>query len=238
MLTRYGTELKNRILLITGSWVLSILISYFYRETLLFFSTKFLIVDSLYFIATDITEILTSYLYLSYFTGTLFTVVFGFYHLLVFLSPSLYYSEFFSLKVLILTLSISLILSILIFNGYIIPYLWHFFLNFQVSNSTVNLYFEGKLNEYVEFYLKVYTLYFLVSQLLIFVFVCSSKSTDIVKQVKRYRKIIYVFFVLIATVFTPPDILSQVSVFLFSQILYEFLILILIFIKFVNLGAN
>ena len=69
MLLHYIKELKNRVILIICSWSINVLISYCYKETLLFFTIKFLSVEPLYFITTNVTEIITSYFYLSYFNS-------------------------------------------------------------------------------------------------------------------------------------------------------------------------
>jgi len=103
---------------------------------------------------------------------------------------------------------------------------------------TINLYFEGKLNEYVEFYITSCILFFFISQLVITVFFFSSKIKNISLIVKYYRKIVYVLFLILATIFTPPDVFSQLLIFSLSQFFYELLIFLLIYLEIINLEAN
>lgn len=234
MLLQYITELKNRIILILCSWSINVILSYYYKETLLFFTIKSLSLKPLYFITTNITEIITSYFYLSYFNATLFTFIIIFYHSLIFLSPSLYFFEFNFLKQYLIKTQIAFFFSILILNNYIIPHLWNFFLSFQNSKSIINLYFEGKLNEYIEFYIKFFILYLILNQLIISAFFFSSKIKNLSLVVKKYRKFIYVGCLLIATLCTPPDIFSQCLVFFFSIFLYELVVLLILYLKTIN----
>jgi len=238
MLLHYIKELKNRVILIICSWSVNVLISYCYKETLLFFTIKFLSLEPLYFITTNVTEIITSYFYLSYFNGTLFASVIIFYHFIGFISPCLYTNEFLFIKNYILITIFFIILSILILNNCIVPYLWNFFLSFQNYNMTINLYFEGKLNEYVEFYITSCIVFFFISQLVLTVFFFSSKIKNISSIVKYYRKIVYVLFLILATIFTPPDVFSQLLIFSLSQFFYELLIFSLIYLEIINLEAN
>lgn len=238
MLLYYIKELKNRLILVISSWLINVLISYYYKETLFFYTIKHLSLEPLYFITTNITEIITSYLSLSYFNATLFTFGLIFYHFLSFVSPSLYIYEFINAKNYILITIFFLLLSTLSLNCYIIPYFWNFFLSFQDYNSVINFYFEGKLNEYVEFYIKSYIYFFLLSQLLITIFFFSSKIKNFSLAVKKYRKIMYLFFLILATIFTPPDVFSQLLIFLLSQVFYELLTFFLIYSKIINSEAN
>ena len=238
MLLYYIKELKNRLILVISSWLINVLISYYYKETLFFYTIKYLSSEPLYFITTNITEIITSYLSLSYFNATLFTFGLIFYHFLSFVSPSLYIYEFITAKNYILITIFSLLLSTLSLNCYIIPYFWNFFLSFQDYNCVINFYFEGKLNEYIEFYIKSYIYFFLLSQLLITIFFFSSKIKNFPLAVKKYRKIMYLFFLILATIFTPPDVFSQLLVFLLSQVFYELLTFFLIYSEIINLEAN
>ena len=158
--------------LVLISWLISVLISYYYKETLLFLTTKTLINNNepLYFIATNLTEIITTYIQLSYFTATQFTLLTFVYHLFIFLSPSLYKFESVLLKLYISRSIILGVLSLVLLTIYIIPFVWNFFLSFQYSQNSVNLYFEGKINEYVKFYITITIICLIISQTITLIF--------------------------------------------------------------------
>lgn len=240
MILDYLKEIKNRIFLVIISWLISVLISYHYKETLLFLATKTLINNNepLYFIATNLTEIITTYIQLSYFTATQFSLIALIYHLFIFLSPSLYKFEYNLLK-LYLSRSIILgVLSLVSLTIYIIPFVWNFFLSFQYSQNSINLYFEGKINEYINFYMAITIACLIISQTVTLIFFFFKNAQNIPNTVKYYRKVFYIFFLLTATLLTPPDVHSQILILTISLIFYELLILILIMQNKFNLEAN
>ena len=172
MILNYFKEIKNRIFLVLISWLISVLISYYYKETLLFLTTKTLINNNkpLYFIATNLTEIITTYIQLSYFTATQFTLIMFIYHLFIFLNPSLYKFESVLLKLYISRSIILGVLSLISLTIYIIPFVWNFFLSFQYSQNSINLYFEGKINEYIKFYITITITFLIISQTITLIF--------------------------------------------------------------------
>jgi len=75
MLKLYFLEIRNRIGLIILSWLLVFFVCYYYKETLLFLFIKPFIKlylgchSTSYFIATNLTEIFSSYMLISFFIG-------------------------------------------------------------------------------------------------------------------------------------------------------------------------
>ena len=71
MIYKYYLEIKNRFLLLSLTWVSTILVSYFYKEILLFISIKPSICNNnsiiFYFIFTDVKEVFSVYIKLIFF---------------------------------------------------------------------------------------------------------------------------------------------------------------------------
>lgn len=71
MIYKYYLEIKNRCLLLSLTWVSTILVSYLYKETLLFISIQPSICNNnsaiFYFIFTDVKEVFSVYLKLVFF---------------------------------------------------------------------------------------------------------------------------------------------------------------------------
>ena len=235
---QYIKELKNRLLVVVSSWVINFIISYHYKEILLFFMVKNLSLQPFYFITTSITDIVLSYFSLSYFTASIFSSIMLGYHLIYFLTPSLYFSEFSFTKFYISSSVIIIFFVFFILNLYIVPYIWHFFLSFQSSQNSITLYFEGKLNEYIEFYIKFCVFSLFLTQTILFLLFLSSKIKNFTLFIKNYRKVIYVCFLLISTFLTPPDIFSQLLTFFLSQCFYEVSVLFVCYFKIINLEAS
>lgn len=239
MLTKYFEEIKNRLILIIISGSINVLTCYIYKETLLFLTFKTFINtyqnnnSTIYLISTTITEIFSSYIKLSYFISIQFTIIVFFYHFTSFLAPGLYEKEYKKLKKIIFISILTIIINILLFHNFILPFLWNFFLNFQNSfqNKPINIYFEGKFNEYLNFYITNYIIIILIINLFLTQFIMIDKIDNKNTFIQKYRKIFYLIFILTATIITPPDIISQLFLLILFTTLFELNIFFTIFKK-------
>jgi len=240
MLTIFITEIKNRLLLTIFSTIYTFIICYSYKETLLFFTIKpnfFYIKSNLfYFIATNITDIFSTYIKLSYFIVIQCFIVFGFYHIIKFILPGLYNKE---IKKLNFFVSISMFLwfiTFLLFNKLILPFSWNFFFSFQnpTKSNTINMFFEAKLTEYIELYIQIYYSCFLIWLFFVSILILLNSLNNKIKFIKKSRKLFYVLFYFIATIITPPDIFSQIFLGNFFILFFEIAIIITIVQKFIK----
>ena len=91
-------ELRNRLVYLFILLISISLISFFYKESVLYLVVKsslFQIKNDLpFFIYTDLTEVFTIYLKLSIVTGIYLSTPFFFMHVWLFISPGLYKSEY------------------------------------------------------------------------------------------------------------------------------------------------
>lgn len=213
MIYKYIIEIRNRLCLILFTWVVIAFISYLYKETLLYLILKSNL-DNLtfnYFIFTNITEVFSMYLKLIYFVANQIVIFYICYHILIFLTPALYALEYNYLK-FIFTLLVSFwVVSVMFLNQILIPFTWNFFLSFQqkLSNQTIYLHFEAKINEFLDFYIVSY--YICLFNCLFFVVLTSFLyyiNGNLV-LIKKSRKLLYFLFIFLSTLITPPDIISQ-----------------------------
>ena len=245
-MSKYLLEIKNRVILLIITWFSTILVSYLYKEVLLFIviqSNTFLgISESLvlfYFIFTDVTEVLAVYLRLIAFSSSQVLFIYSVYHFFLFISPSLFHGDYLycklSIKIAVLMWSVSAVLSTCFF----IPFTWSFFLSFQDLTSiySFHLHFEAKLKEYLYFYISFYFLcgfYFQVfALLLLFLNYIDVNATVI----KKFRKLYYYFFVILSALISPPEIFSQILISTIAIFIYEFLLLFFLlktYFKFTN----
>lgn len=227
---RYYIEIKNRTFLLLFAWITTISVSYIYKEILLFLivkpSLEYSSKSTMYFIFTDVTEVFSVYLKIIILLGNHTLLIYSLYHLILFFSSGLYYSEY---KNLVFTVKIGLfffVCSVVIFNKVLLPISWHFFLSFQTFSTlkSLDLYFESKLNEYLNFYLTSYYICVCYCQtFVLLVFFLEYIKTNITK-IKQYRKVLYCSFVVISTLVTPPDIMSQLFLSASLVLIYELLI--------------
>ena len=228
----YIREIKIRLFLILMLVTSLFLISYFYKETILFLIVKpnysnLMNTNFFYFIFTNVIELFSVYLNLVLFVCYQFLVLYSIYHFFVFFSSALFFKEFIFLFFLLRFIFFIWIICINLLNFWLIPIFWDFFLSFQNVNSySLNLHFEAKLSEYIDFYINIYYISFLYLQFFISIFLLIYNTIYSIELIKKLRKIFYFIFVIFSTLISPPDILSQILLSVLTIIIYEFLLFI------------
>ena len=226
---KYFLELRNKIALIIITFFSTFLICYLYKDVLLFLVTQIhLSNENFYFIFTDVTELFYTYFKLIFFFSIQITLWYSIYHIFFFLSTALYIQEFSFLSFLFKSSTFFWAFSSLLSNYVLIPFGWSFFLNFQ---SQQGFYFEARISEYFEFYSNLYILCLVYSQSFILLFFFLNDIQESGPYVKKYRKLYYYAFLLLSTILTPPDLVSQICTTVFMVVVYEIILLFLI-IKF------
>ena len=229
-MTKHISEIKNRFFLLSITCVSVILISYFYKEILLFLIiepdvlNKFNVTLPIYyFIFTDVLEIFSVYIHLILFLNAQILLFYSMYHFFIFLSPGLFFFEFNFLQLIIKVILLTWGLSIIISKQLLIPLTWNFFLSFQ-NFSLIPLHFEAKLNEYLNFFISFYYVSILYSQIFTFLLISLVYKNTNILTIKKFRKLYYYFWVLFSTAISPPEVLSQIIISLVLIFLYEFFI--------------
>jgi len=242
MMIKYFLEIKNRIVLLLITILSTLLISYLYKETLLFLITqperimfKNSSYSAFYFIFTNVTEILSVYVQLVTFIGFQAFFLFIFYHCFVFFSPAMFKSEYYFLYTLFKVSITVWFFSAIAANFLLVPITWDFFFSFQelFSSKFVNLHFEAKLTEYLDFYILIYYLSIVYFQIFTILFFFLNYMNNKIKIIQKCRKIYYYFFIIFSTLISPPDLISQFFISLVIIFIYEILVFIVI-IKAIN----
>ena len=149
-------EIKNRIILITFSWIFALFIAYNNKKQLLFLTfysnNKIYLDKNFYFITTDITDLLASYLTISYFLTNQLILIYALYNIIIFLAPGLYNFEYNKIKTKLKIILFIICFCFLFTNCSLLPTFWNFFSNYIITNDNVPVYFEAKITEYI--YLK------------------------------------------------------------------------------------
>lgn len=225
-------EIQNRTILTIFSWGFTLLISYKHKTNLLFmtlyFNANIYLDKNFYFITTDITDLLSSYLTLSYFFTNQFVMVYALYNITIFLAPGLYHFEYEKIKIKLKLIFFIICFCFILTNSTLIPTFWSFFGNYISTNNNVPVYFEAKITEYIHLYKFIY--YSLVS--ICFVYLILYYTIHFFEQklklFKKLKKLTILMYFIIATITTPPDVLSQIFLGLFLIILNEILIFTII----------
>ena len=235
---KYCIEIKNRIVLLFITWISVCLVSYHFKEHLLFVfidSSQHYQDQSInpYFIFTNANELFYVYLHLVTFSAAQLTGIMSLYHILAFFALGLYYFEYLKLKSIIQLCCFTWLISVILLKFFIIPLSWSFFLSFQTIDNhlqPITFFFEARIFEYFSYFTDFYyTCTFNFQILAISIFFISNLSNKI-ETVKTFRKLFYFIFIIFATLITPPDIFSQIVLSSILISIYE----TLLFTRFIN----
>nr|QYB23232.1 Sec-independent protein translocase component TatC [Lithodesmioides sp. mgcode 4] len=240
MSLNYFIELKNRLILISGMWSCLIIVSYTNKETLLFiivspWLTLINLDNSVYFISTNLTEIFVTYMQISYFISNQLTFIYILYHMIVFVIPGLYCKEYKLIKNKYFAFTLIFLFFVNFFNKLIVPNVCSFFLKLQkiLNNQIFTLYFEAKINEYLNLYIVLYKFCFFffcsfITLLTLSEYLISNNSLSFSKN---YRKYYYLLFISISTFISPPDFNFQLLISGIFILFYEIFSILIIFKK-------
>lgn len=182
-----------------------------------------------YFIFTDISEVFYSYISIIFFISNQVGLIMLLYHTLIFLTFGLYEPELITFKALFKTFLVVWLLSSVLFYKFLIPFSLEFFLTFQQNETLdqpISLFFEAKLFDFLNYFVKFYNICFFSCQFLTLVLFFLNKITNEKKHIKFFRKIFYLVFLIFSTIITPPDVFSQLLITFYLILIYEITILI------------
>lgn len=227
---RYLKELKNRaFLLILGKSSL-VLVAYLYKETVLFLSVSPILqkTPNFYFISTSVVDLLSAYISLTYLASTTLVLFLVIYNLIVFISPALFKSEYVKFKSIVKKIIVFWSLGCLVFYKFAFTGVWFFFLNLQKFTvyQPLPIHLEAKISDYIDLVLFFYLICLIVTQVLAAIFWLLDVTKNKKVFIKKFRKLLYLVFILISTLLTPPEVSSQISLFLFLLVVFECLVLI------------
>jgi sec-independent protein translocase protein TatC len=230
----YLLEIKNRFLLVLLAWIATICVSYWNKEVLLFtvvcsnFNEDS---NSYYLIFTNVTEIFSSHIQLITFISFQIIIIYSSYHCFLFFTPAFFYTEYAFANFVFKLIALVWCVSSILVNFVFVPVSWKFFLSFRdiEQNSFLNLHFEAKLSEYLNFfitlcYLSIFYCTCFAVLVLFLNYVNANRRT-----VKKFRKINYYCFILFATIASPPDVFSQLAVSVTTITLYELILVSVMF---------
>ena len=192
---KYYIEIKNRSFLLFLAWVSAIFVSYVYKETLLFLILKPSLScannEIVYFIFTDVTEVVSVYFKIIMFLGNHIILFFTLYHLTLFLYLGLSRKEYQTLNFILQLTGIIFFISGVLFYKILLPISWQFFLSFQTFSllKSIDLYFESKLNEYLNFYMTTYFICVFYCQIFVLLVLFLDYLKANLEKIKYYRKI-------------------------------------------------
>lgn len=213
-------EIRNRIVYIFGSFCLTCIVCYCYKEELFFiyakpFGTKF--------IYTNLTEAFTTYIQLAVVTAILILYPIVLYHVWSFLLPGLYLYEKKILRTVFVISVILYLISTTIEYNIMLPIAYDFFQGFQLIGleKAYNIELQAKIHDYFVLSSKLIFAFSFCFQLPIVILVSYYISPKTYIWIKQKRRLFYISCLIVATLITPPDVFSQLIVVLPLIIFFE-----------------
>lgn len=212
----YFFEIKARLIYLSISFIFTILTAAIYFEDLIFLLIKPLIENDLkiikpyHFIFTEVTEAFETTLLFSVGFSSILIIPFSIYHFWAYAIPSFYIKERNELFKYCFFFVIFLIISNLINYCLIIPQIWSFFINYETKNNLLSIQHETRILSSIKFLFGLLWWFIMLGQLPIIIYWLISKNWISWTNLKTKRRYFWIFSVLIASIFSIPEMYTQI----------------------------
>ena len=229
----YLKELKFRIFYLFLCVFLNFLVYFHFAQEVLFLVIKPLVIvndnqNLNYFIFTHMSDVLFIYikisLMISFFCSGPILFLQGWF----FLVEGLYNYEKNFLFILFFGFLVLCVIVFLFLYHYIIPFIWVFFINFELndSNALFGVYYEANITDYVNFIFSICLFSFILLLFPLIMVLSIYFNILNLKFFTLYRKYFYTCFLILSGIFSPPEILSQIIISVAIYIIYEMIVII------------
>lgn len=222
------TEIKNRFFLMFFSCFFNIALFYSNKENVLYYVThklsRSVFFNESYFILTGITEIFSLYFNAVIFCVSHFVILQFFYHFFCFLAPSFKTNETYLITKWINRTFFWCLFVFVFLNSVILPNVINVFLKFLLEHnksSPYPLFFEASLLNFITFYKNLYGYFLYFIFICFFIFTIINSSVFSKYYIKVSRRLFYCFFCVISTIISPPEVFSQIVMFLILILFFE-----------------
>jgi sec-independent protein translocase protein TatC len=238
-------ELKIRLFYFILSQMITFLFAYSYSEEIFYFLAKPLttlgssiqVEENSFaeksFIYTNMAEVFLAYVKVSFFVSLYFSIPVAFYQFWSFLVPGLYLYEKQQLRRFSFFFFCLFTFGIFVGYYFIIPFAWKFFMGFETSllENVLSIKFSPKVNQYlnsITFFLIVFGLCVQLPISLIYLVRIKLISSYFLA---KNRSFFYLFCLLLGTILSPPDLMSQILIAIWLVFFYELSVFFSIYLK-------
>ena len=232
----YIKEISFRSQYFLLSLFLTTIVCYLNKNALLFLLTFTVMSSNIgskllgveYFIYTHPSELFTTYIFLTIYFSALIVFSQFWWHILDFLRSSLTFSDYFYLLKICVFVTFCVFLFNLVCFLTLFPNFWFFFEAFNsCENDSVNLFLELRVTDYFSFLNNF--LYIINICFFFLLFVCFIISYSGLKTLLHWKKLFIFLNIVFATLLSPPDVSSQLLIFLVLTLLFETIVIIYLY---------
>lgn len=211
MFNYYIKELKDRIIFCLYAFFFNLIFCFLFLEELLYISIEPIsYFKGFHFIFTELSTAFFSYLNLILIYSLLLTIPVLLYHFILFITPSLYKYELIFILYFILWALIQGLFALFFISKIFLPLILNFFFKFELLEYPFKIFFEGRIDTYLSFFIKIIYLFNFIFQFPLLIIGCLYLNILTLNTLLNYRKAFYFLFIIVAALLTPPDIISQI----------------------------
>ena len=215
------------------SLAITFLSSFIFHEQLLYVITKPFICYKLQnsFIFINITEAFLSTIYLCLYSCFFFCIPILLYFIWHFLVTSLYKNEYIWITSIFKNMLRAFYLAHACVYLFILPSIIAFFLNFEIADGLIQMQLETRISTYITLSLQIFFVFSIFFQSPILIYCLISLQIIKIENLIKIRNYMFFSFLLLSAIVSPPDIITQTSIFLLLLFFYEFSIFYYIYTK-------
>ncbi|BBA35551.1 Sec-independent protein translocase subunit TatC [Methylocaldum marinum] len=227
-------ELRRRLLYCLLFFAIAFAVSYEFSNQIYSFLLEpleraFGVVENRRMIYTGLHEAFFTYLKLSFFSASFFSIPLVLIQVWRFLAPGLYSHERKSLFPLILMTPIQFLAGAAVAYYVVMPLAWSFFLSFESlsGESALAVELEARISEYLSISIQLIIAFGLCFELPVLLMVMAKVGMISSSSLIEHRRHAIIGIFLVAAFITPPDLISQIALGTPIVLLYELSILLI-----------